>query len=347
MLSHYDDYPFHQTADPFLVPYVDDKRWFDRFWFMTGNADAGLCLITGMGTYPNAELMDGYAMLSDGKRQWNLRAGRHWGDDRTTLAAEGLGFELREPMKEWGLSAEGFEEFGFDLSFHERHAPNNLPKLHVEKDGEVRLEMGHFAQAGEMRGKIRLGEREVAVDGWSSERDRSWGRRGAAGKVKSGLHVWLPAQVGERMIWVWFRERGNGERLGMEGYIGNRGEAPKKVTDVSHKIDVFEEIPGHRQLREAEVTVTLEDGERVEIHVEPIIPVFIAGGGYVEGSMAQGTYVGKEVTSWTVDDDGRREIPNCIIDHFSRITVDGQVGQGVFELSVGRYEPLGFDFVQE
>jgi hypothetical protein len=53
------------------------------------------------------------------------------------------------------------------------------------------------------------------------------------------------------------------------------------------------------------------------------------------------------MTEWTIDDDGRKEIPLGIIDHFSKVTVDGEVGQGIFELSLGRYEPLGLGAPEE
>lgn len=343
MIQAVDDYPFHQTAQTFSEPATDDPRWFDRYWFMTGSLTDKLCLITGIGTYPNTRRIDAYAMLSDGSRQWNLRVGRERDADPMRLDAHGLAFSLERAMERWKISLQGYEELGFDLLFEQRYPPNYLPPLFVQRDGQVIMEMGHFAQGGGITGTIRHGGETLALDGWSAQRDHSWGRRPPSGKVASGIHVWLPAQVGEREIWVWFRENAAGVRRGMEGVVRHRDGRLWKVEEVEHRIEVKEEVAPHRQLVRADLTLILQGGERIDVEVEPLCPVFIAGGGYVDGEHAQGSYEGATLTSWTVDDGGRTEIPLGIIDHFSRVRVDGEVGQGIFELSLGRYEPLGLD----
>jgi hypothetical protein len=342
MLQAADDFPFHQTVQTFDTPATADPRWFDRYWFMTGSVDERICLITGIGTYPNTRRIDAYAMLSDGRTQWNLRVGRERDGNPLALDAHGLSFSLLDPMARWSLECEGRDELGFALEFEQRYPPNNLPPLFVQRDGEVIMEMGHFAQGGEMRGRLRAGERTLDVAGWASERDHSWGRRPPSGKVRSGIHVWLPCQVGRRQIWVWFRENAAGERVGLEGVVRDRDGGAFEVTDVRHEIQAVEAVAPHRQLVHARLTLTLENGEELEVDVEPIIPVFIAGGGYVDGELAQGSYEGASMSSWTIDDDGRKEIPLGIIDHFCRVSAGGETGQGVFELSLGRYAPLGF-----
>lgn len=341
MLQAVDDYPFHQTAQTFAEPVTDDSRWFDRYWFMTGSPEQRVCLITGIGTYPNSKRIDAYAMFGDGERQWNLRVGRERDPDPMALNAHGLAFQLREAMETWGLQCEGYEEFGFDLAFQQLFPPNYLPPLFVERDGQVIMEMGHFAQGGSLSGALRLGDNSYDVASWPSQRDHSWGRRPPSGKVTSGIHVWLPAQVGEREIWVWFRENAAGLRRGLEGIIRHRDGRQWAVEDVEHDIEVVEEVVPHRQLVRANLKLHLEGGERLDVEVEPLIPMHIAGGGYIDGELAQGSFEGASVSSWSIQGDGREEIPLGIIDHFSRVTVDGEVGQGVFELSLGRYEPLG------
>ncbi|MGB9182698.1 MAG: hypothetical protein WCB67_01430 [Solirubrobacteraceae bacterium] len=341
MLQAVDDYPFHQSAQTFDTPTTDDVRWFDRYWFMTGDVEQRVCVITGIGTYPNARRIDAYAMVGDGEHQWNLRVGRERSRDPLDLSSHGLRFELADAMSKWRLDCDGLDEFGFSLEFDQRYPPNNLPALFVERAGQVIMEMGHFAQGGGMRGDLRLGERKFRVDGWPSQRDHSWGRRPPSGKVRSGIHVWLPAQVGDREIWLWFRENASGERKGLEGLVRSRDGHSWVIEDVEHDIEVKEEVAPHRQLVRARLDLRLSDGQRLHVEVEPLVPIFIAGGGYVDGAEAQGTFEGQKVQRWSIADNGRAEIPNTIIDHFSRVTVDGEPGQGVFELSLGRYEPLG------
>jgi hypothetical protein len=303
MLQVVDDYPFHQAAGTFDTPTTDDPRWFDRYWFMTGSLEEKVCLITGIGTYPNSKRIDAYAMVGDGTRQWNLRVGRERSDDPLDLTAEELSFELREAMKQWHLSADGGPAINFDLDFHHRFPPNFLPPLFVEKDGLVIMEMGHFAQGGEMQGTLRIEKRALQVRGWAAQ--------------------------------------------GLEGIVRDRRGTSWKVVDVAHEIEVKEEVPTHRQLVGARVTLTLSDGEKLELDVTPLVPMFIAGGGYEGGALEQGTFEGRRDSVYTVTDDGRAEIPNTIIDHFCQVTLDGEIGQGIFELSLGRYEPLGLAALPE
>jgi hypothetical protein len=231
---------------------------------------------------------------------------------------------------------------GFDLSWEAGFPPNELPKLHIERGGDVRMEMGHFSQAGTMSGSLHWGERRFELSRWRSERDHSWGRRTPSGAVRRGLHVWLPAQAGDRALWLWFREDADGKRLGMEGFVRDKSGAMATVVDVEHRIEAVEEVAPHRQLRHVEMTLRLDDGSSVQVEADPICPVFIAGGGYVGGKDAQGTFEGENIVRYDLRD-GRAEIPYTIIDHFSRVVIDGVPGQGVFELSMGEYKPLGFE----
>lgn len=341
MLSKYDDLPLHQTAEPLGVAFVDDTRWFDRYWFMTGSVEERVAIITGIGTYPNVGRVDAYTMLCDGEKQWNLRVGKERLPDPVQLEANDLKFSIEDPMERWGLALGNQNEVGFDLNFDSTYPPNQLPKLHVEKDGDVRMEMGHFSQSGTMSGALRWGDREFEVSNWFSERDHSWGRRTPSGAVRRGLHLWLPCQAGDRSLWLWFREDATGKRLGMEGFLRDKSGGVWPVLDVEHKIEAVEEIAPHRQLKHAELTVKLDGADPIHVEVDPICPVFIAGGGYVGGKDAQGTFDGETVTTFDLGA-GRSEIPYTIIDHFSKVTIDGVEGQGVFELCIGEYEPLGF-----
>lgn len=341
MLNKYDDLPLHQTADPFGIAFVDDSRWFDRYWFMTGSVEERVALITGIGTYPNAGKLDSYAMLCDGESQWSLRVGTGRRDEPLELIAGDLAFAIEDPMERWKLALTDRQEVGFDLTWDAGYPANELPKLQVERDGDVRLEMGHFSQAGTMSGSLRWGERSFGLSDWLSERDHSWGRRTPSGAVRRGLHVWLPGQAGDRSVWLWFREDADGRRLGMEGFVRDKSGAMARVAEVEHRIEAVEEVAPHRQLHHAELTLRLDDGSAVEVAVDPVCPVFISGGGYVGGKEAQGTFDGENVVRYDLGD-GRAEIPYTIIDHFSRVTIDGIPGQGVFELCIGEYKPLGF-----
>jgi hypothetical protein len=344
MVQSVDDFPFHQAATPFDKPYVDDSRWFDRYWFMCGSLEERICIITGVGTYPNTGRIDAYAMVGDGSAQWNLRAGRERDPNPLNLDASGLRFELVEAMERWRIAATAWDHLDFELGWESVYPPNELPLLLIEKEGRVLMEHGHFAQGGAMTGSLRIGERRVALQGWPAERDHSWGRRDPGGAARSGMHVWLPAQVGDRQIWIWFREGKDGTRFGLEGIIRHRDGRSWKVEDVHHEMEVVERVAPHRELVRARLDVRLEGGERMEIFVEPVVPMFISAGGYTNDENAHGSYDGIGDTRFSLADDSRAAVPAGTVDHFSKITVDGEVGQGIFELSMGRYDPLGFPY---
>lgn len=343
MLSPADDFPFHQTAEPFVVPDGEDRRWFDRYWFAMGDAAQGIGLITGIGTYPVTGRIDAYAMVSDGTTQHNIRVGRERSPDPRDLSAHGLSFELLEPMKRWRLRCEGREQVEFEIDFACTYPVNEMPKIYIERGDEVVMDMGHYAQAGAVSGFLRVGDRRLELDGRPGERDHSWGRRNPSGKVRSGMHVWVPCQVGDWAIWVWFRERASGERLALEGYVRHADGRSWKVVDYEHELEVAEYVPPHRQLVRGLLRLRLDDGQELELEAEPLAPVFLAGGGYVAGEKPQGSFEGDSYSTFSIADDGRAEIPATIIDHFSRFRLGGEEGQGVFELNVARYEPLGLD----
>ena len=287
-------------------------------------------------------------MLCDGTHQHNIRVGRERDDDPRNLEAHGLSFELVEPMRRWRLRCEGRPEIAFEIDFECTYPVNEMPRIYIERGEEVVMDMGHYAQSGRVSGSLRLGDRSFDLDGWTGERDHSWGRRNPSGRVRSGLHVWVPCQVGDWAIWVWFRENARGERLALEGYVRHRDGRSWRVADVAHEIEVAEEVPPHRQLVRGLLELTLDDGRVLKLEAEPVAPVFMSGGGYVAGEAPQGSFEGDSYTVFSVADEGRAEIPLTIVDHFSRFRMDGEEGQGVFELNVARYEPLGLgDPVQE
>lgn len=344
MIQPVDDFPFHQTARPFSNPYVDDDRWFDRYWFMCGSLEEKVCVITGVGTYPNTGRVDAYAMVGDGTTQRNMRAGGERDPNPLKLDAAGLQFELVEPMERWTIRADGWDSAGFELGWQRVYPPNELPFLLVEKDGRILMEHGHFAQGGVMSGSLRIRDRRIEVSGWAAERDHSWGRRDPGGAARSGMHVWLPAQVGDRQIWLWFRESKDGRRLGLDGVVRHKDGRAWRVEDVRHKLEVVERVAAHREIAFATLEVDLEGGEQMHVVVEPIVPMFISAGGYTNDENAHGSYDGRGYTEFAHGDDAHAAVPAGTVDHFSRITVDGEVGQGIFELSMGRYDPLGLPY---
>jgi hypothetical protein len=348
-LGPLDDYLVHQTLDTLDRAESDDPRWMERFWFGVCDPAGEIGLICGLGIYPNSGMVDGLALVARPGAQHNLRTWRPLADSRWTLDSAPLSFEIADPMSTWRLRAEPSDlDFSFDLTFTARTQPFQMePSLLIRKDdGRLVIAYAHFVQSGRFDGGISVGGRRWAVDGWLGERDRSWGARNPSGLVKKGLHIWLPLQLPDVAPWVWIHERPNGLRTGQSGALRPDGMGePDRIRDFTYDLDV-REVGRHRILDRSRIALASEAGRALELETELLLPVFLSGGGYADDATAQGARkaaAGYEGEVWpTATDADLAAIPISIIDHFVRVGGPGGTGVGVFELSVGEFEPMGY-----
>ncbi len=183
MLTELDDLLTHQTFETHDRVFLDDPRWTERFIFEVHDRTGEVFLFTGLGIYPNTGYMDGFSICWHDGRQRNLRAGRELGDDRWTLHAGPIRFDIVEPMKTWRLAAEDAGSgFAYELEFRRRCRPFQMPTMRLERDGELLVGYSHFDQGGEYSGWIEVDGQRIEVDGWTGERDRSWGVRPASAR---------------------------------------------------------------------------------------------------------------------------------------------------------------------
>ena len=58
MLTRFDDYPIHQTAEPIAQVATSDRNAYDRYWFNGYAADGEFYFGIALGSYPNRRIMD-------------------------------------------------------------------------------------------------------------------------------------------------------------------------------------------------------------------------------------------------------------------------------------------------
>jgi hypothetical protein len=58
MLSRFDDYPIHQTAEPVFHTASSDRFHYDRFWYNGHARDGSFYFGVGMCRYPNLGILD-------------------------------------------------------------------------------------------------------------------------------------------------------------------------------------------------------------------------------------------------------------------------------------------------
>src|SRR5918992_2462641 len=93
-----DEYPIHQA--PLSMAYVasSDRNFYDRSYFNAHDRTGDVFLITGLGVYPNLGVIDAYATVRRGDRQWAVRFSDALGDDRLDQRVGGYRVEVLEPL---------------------------------------------------------------------------------------------------------------------------------------------------------------------------------------------------------------------------------------------------------
>jgi hypothetical protein len=80
----YDEFPVHQTPEPFSVPSVSDDAFDDGFSFGVFSAEHEVFLFTGLRVNPNNDMVGGYAGVMRGGVQTTVRFKRRWRPDSAT-----------------------------------------------------------------------------------------------------------------------------------------------------------------------------------------------------------------------------------------------------------------------
>ncbi len=354
-LSALDDLLVHQTLDNLGAVIAEDERWTERFIIEAHAPDDSLLLFTGLGIYPNTNYVDGFALVGSGQEQRNLRAGRELhrdGRDPFDLRAGPLRFEILVPGRRWRLAADDVGQgFAFDLVFQMRTQPYQMPTMRIVRDGALLVGYSHFVQAGRFDGWIEVDGDRRRVDGWTGERDRSWGVRPSSARVRRGLHFWIPLQFDDVSLWLWTHEDAQGRSEGVCGAVRPVGDdpgPPVPVVGIRHELDI-DKVGPHRVLRAGELDVVTADDRRLRIEVRRDGPVLgLVGGGY-GGEHAQGTPKGPDFVAfdrWSTAPESFRRVPHTILEHACECRLDGRVGRGDVELCIGEYAPLGLGPVE-
>ena len=76
MLSKFDDYPIHQTAEPVFHTASSDRFQYDRYWYNAHDRDGEFYFGVGLCRYPNLGILDGSLSLAIGGRQYAFHGSR-------------------------------------------------------------------------------------------------------------------------------------------------------------------------------------------------------------------------------------------------------------------------------
>ena len=340
MPSPLDDLFSHQ-------PLTDDVGWFDRFYMNVHSRGGDSTLSIGMGRYPQAGVVDGFAILAERGTQRNFRASREGLGDERRLEAGPLSAEILEPLARWRLRlADNPAGFSCDLEFIADLAPIDAGRIErrSRKTGAL-LDWCHFVQVGRIEGRLVVDGvvRTLAPDSWFGLRDRSWGIRPGAGEAlpteapspTAGRHDWLLGRVGDRAVFYLLSGGGNrGPHLLGAGLSGPDGET--KVTAVERVLDWDD----RGRFQGARASLRTEAGEAIELRASPpAATVYLRGGLYggwrgLSQGMRRGSLV-CESERWATGDPAAIAAFAGLNDHICRLETDAGSGFGIYEVASG------------
>lgn len=358
-----DEYPIHQV--PLSMRYTDtsDRNFYDRCYFNAHRRSGDMFLITGLGVYPNLGVIDAYATVRRGDRQWSVRMSDAL-EERSLDARVGpYRVEVIEPLHRIRLVCDTpGHGLAFDLTWEGSFPCIDEPR-HINRTGSrLTLDGCRFAQVGTWEGTLHVDGEDMAVDRqlWVGSRDRSWGIRpigeaeppGRTGEEPREGFWWLyvPLRFDEFALIVIIQEDPDGTRTlnaASRVWADGRHEqlgwpeldfAYRSGTRIPERLVMHMRTPHRRPL---------------EVEVESLLGVALhVGAGYgADPDWSHGVWKGRGWISSAAYDltdpavAGR--IPFGVIDHVGRATCEGAVGWGLFEhASVGRHDPTGMkDFM--
>jgi hypothetical protein len=367
MLSHFDDYPIHQTPEPIARPASSDRNVYDRYW-LNGYADDGSMYFgVGLGLYPNRRIVDGgFSVVVDGRQHAfhaSARAPREPSDTRVGP----LRIEVTAPMRRLRVVIEPNETpISCDLEFVARTACIEEGRQTTRRDGRIMMDATRFAQFGRWSGEIRVGDRRIPVDGRRvlGTKDRSWGVRPVGEPEPGGapstelpqfFFLWGPTHWARHCTHFGVFEGADGRPWHVDGAVVPAWHDPAAVPDVADPglvplVEVRHRIayePGTRRARAAEVLLVERGGRRHELTLEPLLCFRMKGLGYSHPEWAHGLWKGELAIgseSWACDEVDPLAFENLHIQQVMRVRrADGETGIGVLEqFAIGPHAPSGF-----
>jgi hypothetical protein len=367
MITDFDDFMIHQTADPINEPGQSDRNFYDRYWFNGFDGKGHFVFEIGFGIYPNRRVMDAHFGVSTGGKQHCFHASRRAPKERSEMHVGPLRIEVVRPMRIVRVQLEPNETgIECDLTFHARTAPTQEPRNVMYDDGRLIMNTTRLTQFGSWGGHFAAGgpRQKLAHAETYGIRDRSWGVRpvgepefGAPGKLNTDPAVY----------WVWapsFFDRLCTQFQTFEDPTGRptqrgattvplytsmdeipRGGEPghREMASSSHRMTWR---PGTRLAASAELTLVPYGEEKYVITLEPMIRFQMLAIGYQHPEWGHAFWKGEQAIgseSWNLDDLDLLDYKHIHTQQICRARMGHQVGIGTLETVVfGRHEPSGF-----
>jgi len=366
MLSGQDDFIGHQTSSTFDHVHSSDPAWMERMWYTGHPLTGDMIFDIGLGYHPNRNVMDVFAGVTIGSRQYNFRASRRLRPNPLDTTVGPLKIEILDGLHRHRLQLQPNDSgLAFDIQFIATMNPHEEHPHFRRRQGRVTEDMARFQQLGRYQGWIEVDGKRYPIDQeqWLGQRDHSWGVRSEMRTDESHppvtfyppfLFFWATVQFAGRGLHVFLKERAPGEFIYVSGEevlpLGEKPDQRRKMVDViDHRIQ-WADDPMGQTVQSAEIGIRLANGVEKTLHIRASpARYFLKGGlyggldGWFQGDDKGALYIEHE--QWDLTCAKTREKLRTLSDHVIEVREGGEVGYGIIEYGVGKgYER--YDAVQ-
>lgn len=367
MLSKFDDYPIHQTAEPVFHMATSDHNTYDRFWYNAHDRDGGFYFGVGLCRYPNLGILDCSLSLAIDGRQYAFHGSRRAPSEPTDTSVGPFSLQILEPMGRHRVLLEANETgIECDLVFTPYTACIEEGRQTLRNQRHIVMDVTRLDQFGSWAGWMRYDGKTLTVDGRSTFglKDRSWGVRPVGDSYGGGaplaefqaIHFgWMPIHWEDQCSLAGWFEDGEGHqwhtdqcflpRYGQQDAIPGTNDPGSKSWSgqVQHNITM---IPGTRRAAAALITMQDRSGQSMAIKLEPVLVHRMKGLGYQHPVWGHGKWHGELAIageSWTDSELDPLALENLHVQQIVKATCGSRVGHGVLEqLHIGPSTTLGF-----
>lgn len=365
MLTPWDDFPIHASADPVATPSSGDPHHYDRYFFNGQARDGAFYFGVAMGHYPVLGVIDGaFAVVLDGVQHSVFASGRMPLDRATDVGP--IRIEVVDPMRTLRLSIAPNESgLTADLTWRARTVVIEEPRQrNVTPDGILVNELTRLTQWGRWEGTITVDGQTIVVEPARvfGTRDRSWGIRSLSTRIPSnratfggGLFwLWAPLHFDDLCTHLALHEYSNGTRWVESSLfvpVLESEDAPTwgmgvdnstKMTDFRYDLDFY---PNSRIIRSAVFDVVDPDSTKHRIELETLYSFRMRGIGYFHPEWGHGSIHGALAAgheSIKLDDFQETDPSTMHLQNVVAARMDGRTGIGVLEQAlVGPHQPTG------
>jgi hypothetical protein len=362
MLTPFDDYPIHPSADPIASPATGDPNHYDRYWFNGHQKDGEFYFGAAMGHYPVRGVIDAAFSLVHSDVEHSVYASGTMPLDRSTAVGP-IRIEVTEPIRTIRYVVEPNEHgIECDLTFRATTVAVEEPRQRTTSpEGILTMDHTRLTQWGTWEGTISVDGDELRID--PSEvpgtRDRSWGMRSVGQQLETNwgrrppqaFWLWAPLHFADRYTHLALHEYPDGTRWLETSLVLDPlpdGAAPWSTAGVTECHDLRFELdfePGRREIRRADFWFEHPDEGEVHIELEKVFTFRMRGIGYSHPYWGHGTSHGELETgreSIKLDDFDPLDWSSLHLQNLVIARIGDREGVGVLEQAhFGPHTPSG------